>query len=595
VDQAVAEIESLATRSRASLAFAPPVAGVKAVILCADRTPWLTDSTTEVPREIQVLNRPLREWQIDALKAAGVAGICCVTPGPATEFEPAVGGVFGWRHANPMGSAGVLGPLGDWLGDEPFLLVCGSTFVDARCIRALLQAPRPSDPHWAGTVGIGRSASGYDVREALAVDSEGRVRHIDRRHRSEERRTLHHVSGVFLLSGRVLSHLPAGQYCDLKDQLMPALRERGYFFDTRHTEHSLPLLRPADRLTLQARLLTQSDGVAPVPASSTVSAQSSLRGRVVLGEGVVVEAGARVIGPVVIGAGSRIGEGATVIGPACLGRNCRLERDAVLVRSLLEDDVVLGAASQVDHSLLHAGHEVEPAGQRVARDEIQVPQLSPGGTRRTTRWTPWRTAPAGPSRGPYDVVKRALDLATAAALTLLLLPLGLLIALAIKLDSPGPVFFVQRRCGHGGREFPLIKFRTMVTDADRMLQELRKVNEMDGPTFKLTRDPRVTRLGAWLRRTSLDELPQLLNVLAGQMSLVGPRPLKMSEMISNAHWRDARLSVMPGITGLWQVEGRDSRHFHHWVQLDLEYVRNRSLWFDLKILFKTAGAMRRGT
>lgn len=566
----------------------------KAVILCADRTPWLTDSSIELQRDIQLLNRPLLNWQLEALQAGGIQSICVARPGETSSFAPLEGGVFTWRHANPMGSAGVLAPLRHWLGEEPFLLVCSSTFIDAAAVVELVGSARPSDRQWAGTLAIGCHPPGFDAREALVVDPRGRVHHIDRRHRSEDRRTTNYVTGLFVLSGRALSLVPDGQYFDLKDQLMPALRERGFFFATRLAESSVPLLRPEDHLTLQARLLAQREA-APAPArSAAISPEASLRGCIEVGEGVVIEAGARIVGPVVLGPGCRIGQGTTLIGPSCLGSRCVVNNMAVLVTSLLEEEVVLGAGSHVEHSLLAVGHVVEPGGLRAAADEL-APPLSAGPGRR--RSGAQARLPATPAfwASAYDLIKRVLDLGLAALLTVLLLPLGLLIAAAVKLDSPGPVLYVQRRCGHGGREFPLLKFRTMVTDADRLMQELRKVNEMDGPTFKMARDPRVTRLGAWLRRTSLDELPQLLNVLAGQMSLVGPRPLKMTEMVSNAHWRDVRLSVMPGITGLWQVEGRDSRHFHHWVQLDLEYVRNRSLLFDLKILFRTAGVLRRGT
>ena len=140
----------------------------------------------------------------------------------------------------------------------------------------------------------------------------------------------------------------------------------------------------------------------------------------------------------------------------------------------------------------------------------------------------------------------------------------------------------------------MVKFRTMLVHADAMQQKLRAVNEIDGPMFKLAADPRITRVGAFLRKTSLDELPQLLNVLKGEMSLVGPRPLAMREMTLDPHWRDARLSVKPGITGLWQVYGRRSPNFHSWIVLDLDYVRRRSLALDLKLLLMTAASLFKG-
>jgi exopolysaccharide biosynthesis polyprenyl glycosylphosphotransferase len=182
-----------------------------------------------------------------------------------------------------------------------------------------------------------------------------------------------------------------------------------------------------------------------------------------------------------------------------------------------------------------------------------------------------------------------LDLVGAMVLLLLSSPFMLLAALAVKWTSSGPVFFRQQRSGLNGRPFTMLKFRTMVTDAEQLKAELASFNEMDGPVFKVTNDPRVTPVGRWLRKWSVDELPQLWNVLRGEMSLVGPRPLPVDEIrrINDlAHRR--RLSVKPGLTCLWQISGRNEvASFKEWVRLDLEYIDNWSLWLDLKILLKT--------
>jgi exopolysaccharide biosynthesis polyprenyl glycosylphosphotransferase len=176
-------------------------------------------------------------------------------------------------------------------------------------------------------------------------------------------------------------------------------------------------------------------------------------------------------------------------------------------------------------------------------------------------------------------------------------PIFALIALFIKLTSPGPVFFRQQRSGINGRPFTIYKFRTMVTNAEQLKHELATMNEMSGPVFKLTNDPRVTPIGKILRKFSLDELPQLFNVLRGEMSLVGPRPLPVDEVkrfYDLAHRR--RLSVKPGITCLWQISGRNNlSDFKEWVRLDLEYIDNWSLWLDLRILWRTLPAVLAGT
>ncbi len=188
---------------------------------------------------------------------------------------------------------------------------------------------------------------------------------------------------------------------------------------------------------------------------------------------------------------------------------------------------------------------------------------------------------------PTPIWKRSLDIVGALMLIVVLSPVWMAAALAIKLSSPGPIIFKQRRSGLGGEPFTIYKFRTMVVDAEKRQQELRKLNEQDGPAFKLTRDPRVTRVGAFLRKTSIDELPQLLNVLQGNMSLVGPRPLPIKEQEGCEQWQRHRLNVTPGLTCIWQVKGRSQVTFAEWVRMDVEYIRRRTIFSDLNILLST--------
>lgn len=192
---------------------------------------------------------------------------------------------------------------------------------------------------------------------------------------------------------------------------------------------------------------------------------------------------------------------------------------------------------------------------------------------------------------PEDYLKRILDIVSSLLLLILFLPLFFIIAILIKINSKGPVFFLQKRCGKNGREYNMYKFRTMVKDAEFLKKKLK--NEMDGPMFKMKNDPRTTEIGRILRRYSLDELPQLFNVLKGQMSLVGPRPLAAEEMTVDNNWRKIRLSVKPGMTGLWQIMGRASGKFNDWVVYDIEYVQKRSFLMDIKIISLTLFAVLR--
>jgi exopolysaccharide biosynthesis polyprenyl glycosylphosphotransferase len=193
-------------------------------------------------------------------------------------------------------------------------------------------------------------------------------------------------------------------------------------------------------------------------------------------------------------------------------------------------------------------------------------------------------------------VKRAMDLVLSIFLLLVLSPLFLLTALIIKLDSPGPVSFIQERVGLNKRRFHLLKFRTMIDKAEQLLTELERLNEVSGPAFKIGDDPRITKIGRILRKTSIDELPQLINVLKGDMSLVGPRPLPVRDYNGfGQDWHRRRFSVRPGITCLWQVNGRSAVPFEKWMQLDMQYIDRWSLWLDLTILAKTIPAVIKGS
>lgn len=191
-------------------------------------------------------------------------------------------------------------------------------------------------------------------------------------------------------------------------------------------------------------------------------------------------------------------------------------------------------------------------------------------------------------------VRRLFDLAGATALGLLTLPVIVVAGLLIRLTSPGPVLFSQERCGLSGRRFTMYKFRSMVTNAEQLRAELDSLNEMDGPVFKLSRDPRVTPVGRILRRFSIDELPQIYNILKGDMSLVGPRPPLPAEVARYERWQRRRLSMKPGLTCLWQISGRSEVSFEDWMKLDLSYIDNWSLLLDLKILLKTVPAVLLG-
>ena len=196
------------------------------------------------------------------------------------------------------------------------------------------------------------------------------------------------------------------------------------------------------------------------------------------------------------------------------------------------------------------------------------------------------------SRG-YAILKRSLDVCLAAAAMPLVVLIVLVACLAIRIDSPGAPLFSQSRTGKNGRRFKMYKLRTMSRDAERLKEQYRHLNELQWPDFKIPNDPRITRVGRFLRRTSIDELPQILNVLMGDMSFIGPRPTSF-DLGRYRLWHTARLRGKPGLTGLWQVSGRNELEFDERVRLDMAYLRNESFALDVRILLKTFGAVLSG-
>ena len=192
----------------------------------------------------------------------------------------------------------------------------------------------------------------------------------------------------------------------------------------------------------------------------------------------------------------------------------------------------------------------------------------------------------------YSITKRLIDIVGSLCGIILLSPLFLIVAILIKLEDPkGKVFFAQERNGRYPKTFKMYKFRSMVHNAEELLKDLMDRNEQTGPVFKINDDPRITKVGKFIRKTSIDELPQLFNVLKGDMSLVGPRPPIPHEVEQYNSYQMQRLAVNPGLTCIWQVSGRNNIGFDEWVEMDIEYIKTRNLWLDIKLIFKTVGVL----
>jgi exopolysaccharide biosynthesis polyprenyl glycosylphosphotransferase len=287
-----------------------------------------------------------------------------------------------------------------------------------------------------------------------------------------------------------------------------------------------------------------------------------------------------------------VGRLAVAPGPAVLGRS--LDRLAALLERERPDEVVLAEAQFDEQTVLDVVQLAHRHGVKVKLAPTTTELLVHEG-----EYVPGQGIPLFELRPPMLTgvdwaTKRAFDLVVSLVFLVLGIPLWLLIAAAIKLDSRGPVLYVSRRVGVREQEFGMLKFRTMVAGAAELQDALEDENEASGPLFKIRDDPRVTRVGRVLRRLSLDELPQLVNVLRGEMSLVGPRPLPLRDHAMLQDWHRARSLVLPGMTGLWQISGRSGLEFDDLVRLDFTYIENWSIWSDVSIIARTIPAVLSG-
>jgi lipopolysaccharide/colanic/teichoic acid biosynthesis glycosyltransferase len=448
-------------------------------------------------------------------------------------------------------------------------------------LRSLVsQSPKGADPRSATHLVAFRGTDAEGTREYAEFDGDGRVRRI--------RRYYDQVTWPFI-SGVTASLVPASSLPAAELVATPLVELRSRLAARGVPGRDLPTSGPAfdlgdeqGLLALSERFVVNEVGPSPsdpvyVGGGHDVDDTAELVGPMIVQRDVVVEEHAMVLGPALLGAGSRIGAGAVVLGPALLGAGSRIGPGAVVAQSLVGPGCVVPEQGRVNHrALLHdgPGPPVSARALPVAIPHVERDPVTP--------------------RVRYIRVKRIVDTAVATGILVLLFPLLVLIAVLIWIDDSGAsVFYAQDREGMRGRRFRCWKFRTMHATAESQERQLRAQNLLDGPQFKLARDPRLTRMGRLLRSFNLDELPQILNVIRGEMAFVGPRPSPFRENQLCVDWRKGRLSVRPGITGLWQVcrHDREAGDFHQWIEYDLLYVREMSPIVDFRILVATLVTM----
>ena len=434
--------------------------------------------------------------------------------------------------------------------------------------------------------------------ERVEVTPDKTVKTISRMHPAHTRRSRLRPVGLYLFEPEVLDLIPRDGYFDIKEQLIPLLHERSCPTRVWEIQEYCQNI-----ITLQKYLKVNRDvlrGRAVFPALPVPVRDG--RGEV---RDPALSSGATVIPPVTVGRDCTVSEDAILVGPTSIGNSCAVEGKAVLNSCLVLNDCRIGHGAMLTKCFLGEGVVVAPGRNLTGAIMVRDPVCDLAAGRHLLRDT---TAECEPLWHPPDTLgragrvylafKRAVDIVLSIFALVVAFPILLIAAVAIKLDSPGPVIFRQRRCGKDGKEFTMYKLRSMRADAEEYKLRVQYLNDVDGPMFKILRDPRVTRVGRILRACNLDEVPQFYNVLRGEMTLVGPRPLSWDEMALNPQWRDTRLTVKPGVTGLWQVKSHNKSSFAEWIQYDTVYVEGRNTWLDIKILFETlvgsvAGLFRR--
>lgn len=468
----------------------------------------------------------------------------------------------------------------DWL-----LLMDPRRFPAGDFDLAALLENRTADPCAKHLVAM--ESGSDDTKEYVHLDANGNVRRIQRYY---EGVTWLCTSGVIaslvsVSSARLVSDMPFTSLSELRQSLSVGAIP----------SQDIPLPGSTVDLTDERGLLGLAEQMIVRSPSHNVSASyTTLVPGVRVGQRCRIHPSTRIYGPVVVQSDVVIEPDVVVIGPTVLGSGSRVRRNSVIAQCVVLQGSEVSRETTVRHRVIGDGRlsafseeGVEPVDSARSRQDVRS---LPGGAFASTQ-----TVSVGRARRSslYPQVKRVMDVGVALLGLLVLSPLLLIAAVLIKLTSRGPVLYGDEREGKDGRVFRCWKFRTMVEGAHNLQRRLYGQNTLDGPQFKLRHDPRVTGIGHWLRLANIDELPQLINVVAGQMSLIGPRPSPFRENQICVPWRKSRLSVRPGITGLWQVcrHERAAGDFHQWIHYDMLYVRHMSLWLDLKILISTVLTM----
>jgi lipopolysaccharide/colanic/teichoic acid biosynthesis glycosyltransferase/NDP-sugar pyrophosphorylase family protein len=480
-------------------------------------------------------------------------------------------------------SASFLKKIADKLNSDSFLVMDGELFLDFN-LKRFIEFHRTKNAITTIAAEPSNNKRNSSLAE-LEISDDNKIQKFNFSDSYNDIRRNLKPCGIYLFHPHILSYIKSEGYFDINEQLLPLLNKEnlpiyayeinGYCKEVRETSDYLKLNR--DELSKERGFF-----------------QGYNEERIWWGKNTKIAKKAFLLGPIIVGNDSIIEEGCQIIGPTVIGNRCKINKNVLVRESIIWDETLLSESTIVENSIITGGkHNPQPHSYRhaiVLSDKVNISDLELLNRDFTMNYI-FKREPSMILRRirlkAYEILKRIFDFTSSLLLIILFSPLFLIFSLIVKVNSSGAAFFQQKRCGKDGKEFNMIKFRTMIDKAEEEQEKLLQLNECDGPMFKIKNDPRITKVGKFLRETYLDELPQLLNVLKGDMSLVGPRPLALEEMRYCPSWRDNRLKVKPGITGLWQISKYDRNSFYQWIKYDNHYIHNRSFWLDLKILFKT--------
>lgn len=549
-----------------------------------------------------VANEPIIYHLLSFLEASNILEAVVILPGHSSWWSSTakvfknsrVDGikVSVFEEKRARGTAGCLKEIAGFIGSSPFLVISPNVFTGNLDLSEAFSAHKSQGA--TVTVVVERSNDYKNGLENIEIGQDGIVKRFHILHPSKDNRRILLPTGFYIFNSSVLETIPAKGYMDIKEQLIPEMAHKGF----RIYAHELTNpVKKIDSLSNYFQLNRDVLSNGFMSRNRNGYSKSEIMEGVWVGKNVRISPNAYLLGPVVIGSNCTVEDYAQIIGPTSIGEGTHIEKDVLVRESIIWEKAELMSNSRIEHSLI--GEKVIIRKNERVKNKVVIQDnkfnknfnvlssdhqsncLNNGGNDLfTTSYKRWKYRTYLTSKRLFDFLLSFLCLFT-------FLPVFLITTIFIKIDSPGPVIFCQRRCGKDGKEFKMYKFRTMVRDAEKLHEKFLKKNILDGPMFKMKKDPRITKVGRFLRKTSLDELPQILNVLKGEMSLVGPRPLAMEEMKFSPSWRDLRLKVKPGITGQWQVSGRSGTLFDDWIRHDIYYVKNQSIWLDIKLLMKT--------